>query len=56
MTFTTFISPCSRIRAAPSLSESSVLSFRFVSTSDASRLYSSSSFESPDRSRRRPVI
>ena len=50
MTLTTFISPCSRIRAAAeSLSDSSVLRRRFDSTSVARRVYSSSSRDSPVR-------
>jgi hypothetical protein len=55
MTLTTFISPVSRTLDAASFSWINAARRRFVSTSEASRRYSSSSFDSPDRSRRRAL-
>ena len=49
MTLTTFISPCSRIRAAVSFSESMVYRPRWLSTSRDRRAYSASPPESPFR-------
>ncbi len=49
MTFTTFISACSRMRAAASLSDSSACKLRWLSTSRVRRAYSASPPDRPFR-------